>query len=125
MADKYVLKNPNKTHRRSGGEIIEPGQPFTPTEAERRAFGDLMTPAGSTSRSFAGVDIPREDDDDEEGDTASDTPFDVTGSTVDEVLAAVRDGVIEAEAALDIEESGKGRSSLVSQLITIIDQGQV
>lgn len=37
-------------------QYIHPGDPFTPSENERRAFGDLMEPAGEALRVAAAIE---------------------------------------------------------------------
>jgi hypothetical protein len=100
----------------SGGLVVSPAQEsqeadalrarLTELEAELAAVKQAEPPAGN-------------------GDTTPTLPtdFDVTGATVDEVLAAVKEGNVAAGDALIAEQQGKQRVSLLEKLGALVEAG--
>lgn len=58
-----------------------------------------------------------------ESDEGQPTQVEVGDLTVSEALDAVRDGEISAQEALAQERNGKGRSTLIGQLLEILREG--
>jgi hypothetical protein len=92
---KYRVK-PGMRH--GAGNQYGPGDEVELTEAEARGFLDKLEL------------VPEE------------PPFDVATAKVEEVLAAVENGAISAAEAMQAEQAGKGRKSLIEALEALLNQ---
>lgn len=102
--------------RHGMGKRYGPGDTVEHTEAEAAGFLDKLELVEEAEPEPAQPDT-------DAGDEQTETDgFDVSQATVDEVIAAVKDGRIAAEDALEAEQAGKQRVSLLSWLLAELDK---
>lgn len=95
------------THKwiRRGGEVIEEGETFEPSEAELNAFSDRLEP----------VDDSPDDEEDPPPEETSFDPADYTNDEVEEEVADIDDEE-QLRALLELEQEQRDRSGAIDAI---------
>lgn len=111
---QYKFKEASHKHYRGDGPVGHNGQPFTPTDAELKAFGDLLVPVSAPQTTA--VEAPEATDVEVDG-----VDLDFDSLTIGDVLAAIGAGKITPAQALELEKDGKARVRLITELEAMIE----